>query len=58
MATKSFLKQITIKDKKSCEALVNAMESAANKKYQILDAPKPTWANSEEIKKMSFVRNR
>lgn len=32
MATKSFLKDITIKSKKSCEALVNALENAEGKK--------------------------
>ena len=56
MATKSFLKQITIKDRKSCEALVNALESAVNKKYAQIDVPKPAWATAEDIKKMSFAR--
>ena len=55
MATKSFLKQITIKDRKSCEALVNAMESAANKKYSFDETPKPTWATSDDIKTMTFA---
>lgn len=32
MATKSFLKEIVIKDKKSAESFINALENAANKK--------------------------
>ena len=56
MATKSFLKQITIKDRKSCEALVNALESAVNKTSVQTDVPTPTWANAEDIKKMTFAR--
>ena len=56
MATKSFLKQITIKDRKSCEALVNALESAVNKKSVQTEEPKPTRANAENIKKMTSAR--
>lgn len=32
MATKSFLKEIIIKDKKSAESFINALENAENKK--------------------------
>ncbi len=32
MATKSFLKEIIIKDKKSAENFINALENAENKK--------------------------
>ena len=32
MATKTFLKNITIKDKKSAEKFINALENAENKK--------------------------
>lgn len=32
MATKTFLKNITIKDKKSAERFINALENAENKK--------------------------
>lgn len=32
MATKSFLKEIVIKDKKSAESFINALENAENKK--------------------------
>ena len=32
MATKSFLKEITIKDKKSAESFISALENAENKK--------------------------
>lgn len=32
MATKSFLKEIVIKNKKSAESFINALENAENKK--------------------------
>ena len=32
MATKSFLKEIVIKDKKATESFINALENAENKK--------------------------
>lgn len=55
MATKSILKQITIKDKKSCEMLANALDHAANKKSKAVDAPKPIVAEPEEIREMKFA---
>lgn len=55
MATKSILKQITIKDKKSCEMLANALDHAANKTGKTVDAPKPIVADSEDVKKMKFA---
>lgn len=55
MATKSFLKQITIKDKKSCEMLVNALDHAANKTSKEVAAPKPLIAGWEDIQKMKFA---
>lgn len=54
MATKSILKQITIRDKKSCEALVSALEKASNKKSHRVEAPAPIYLNQEEIKKLKF----
>lgn len=55
MATKSILKQITIKDRKNCEMLVNALDHATNKKSRVVDAPKPIAAEPEDIKKMKFA---
>ncbi len=55
MATKSILKQITIKDKKSCEMLANALDHAAKKTGKTVDAPKPIVADSEDVKKMKFA---
>lgn len=36
MATKSILKNIVIKDKKSCRSLINALENAKGKKEKKL----------------------
>ena len=55
MATKSILKQITIKDKKSCEMLANALDHAANKTGKTVDAPKTIVADSEDVKKNNAV---
>ena len=55
MATKSILKQVTIKDKKSCEKLANALDYASNKKSKTVAAPKPRIANPDDIKKMKFA---
>ncbi|MCI8392679.1 MAG: hypothetical protein HFJ23_02205 [Clostridia bacterium] len=37
MATKSFLKNIVIKDKKSANAFIDALENAENKKSKIVE---------------------
>lgn len=55
MATKSILKQVTIKDKKSCEKLANALDYAPNKKSKVVVAPKARTASQEDIKKMKFA---
>ena len=55
MATKSILKQITIKNRKNCEMLANALDHAANKASKPVDAPKPIVAEPEDIKKMKFA---
>ena len=55
MATKSILKQVTIKDKESCEKLANALDYAHNKKSKLVAAPKPRTADPEDIKKMKFA---
>lgn len=52
MATKSFLKDITIKNRKSCEALVNALENAEGKKgKEVVACCKVRIASPEDIKK-------
>lgn len=56
MPTKSFFQQVIIKDSQSCEALVNALEDAVDKKSSQIAVPKPTWAKAEDIEKMSFAR--
>ena len=56
MPTKSFFKQVIIKNSQCCEALVNALEDAVDKKSSQTAIPKPTWAKAEDIKKMIFAR--
>lgn len=52
MATKSFLKDITIKNRKSCEALVNALEHAEGKKSKdVVACCKVRIASPKDIKK-------
>lgn len=56
MATKSILKSIVIKDKKSSSALVNALESAKGKKAnEVVFSRTVRTADDEMIKKM-FVK--
>lgn len=53
MATKSILKSIVIKDKKSCSELVNALESAKGKKAnEVVFSRTVRMADDEMIKKM------
>ncbi len=53
MATKSILKSIVIKDKKSSTALVNALESAKGKKANDVTFSRTVrTADDEMIKKM------
>lgn len=56
MPTKSFFQQVIIKDSQSCEALLNALEDAVDKKSSQIAVPKLTWAKAEDIEKMSFAR--
>lgn len=53
VATKSVLKSVHIKDKKSAVRLVNAMEHAEGKRSQIVTHSRPfSDASREEIRKM------
>ena len=54
MATKSFLKEIVIKDKKRAYAFLSALENAENKgrKKVDIDVPVNTITDKEKIKKM------
>ncbi len=53
MATKSILKDINIKDKKTVAALVNALEHASGKKAQDVKRERSySEASRAEIKKM------
>lgn len=54
MATKSFLKNIVIKDKKSAEKFINALEKAENKasKEVIIDKRVEEITDSEQIRKI------
>lgn len=56
MATKSILKQVTIRNKKQCEMLVNALEHAVNKASMSVAVNKPLYANKDDIAKMVFAR--
>ena len=51
MATKSFLKNITIKNKRECNNLVKALENAANKHQ-----PKITFSKSYSVATREDVR--
>lgn len=51
MATKSFLKNITIKNKSECNNLVKALENAANKHQ-----PKITFSKSYSVATREDVR--
>lgn len=52
MATKSILKNVTIKGKKNCAMFANALENAYKKSSKEVVAPKPHIASSDDIKKM------
>lgn len=54
MATKSFLKEIVIKDKKSAENFISALENAENKKAKKVKINKVTEnvTDSEKIKEI------
>ena len=54
MATKSFLKNITIKSKASASAFIKALEHAEGKKRKVVDVDKgiETVKDSEKIRKI------
>lgn len=54
MATKSFLKNITIKDKKSTENFIAALENASNKKAKkvVIDKRVEDITDKEQIRKI------
>lgn len=54
MATKSFLKNIVIKDRKSAEKFINALERAENKKAKQVKIDKmvENITDSEQIRKI------
>lgn len=54
MATKSFLKNIVIKDKKSAERFINALERAENKKAKQvkIDRMVENITDGEQIRKI------
>ena len=52
MATKSILKNVTIKGKKNCAMLASALENASKKSSKEVVAPKPHIASSDDIRKM------
>ncbi len=54
MATKSILKNVTIKGKKNCLMFANALENASRKVGKEVIVPKAHMANSDDIKKMVF----
>ena len=54
MATKSILKSIVIKDKKSGSALVNALESAKGKKSQKVEFSSAVRSADDELIKKMF----
>lgn len=51
MATKSFLKNVTIKTKKQCQLLADALENAKNKKAKLVVLTcKSRTATTEDIR--------
>ena len=54
MATKSILKNVTIKGKKNCVMFANALENAAKKSSKEVEVPKAYIATSDDIRKMFF----
>lgn len=59
MATKTFLKSIVIKDKKSAEKFINALENAENKKAKEVKIDKMVKeiSDSETIRKI-FIKKK
>ena len=58
MATKSILKTVHIKERKSASALVNALENAKGKSAQKVEFKRmPSDASRDEIREMFGARN-
>lgn len=58
MATKSILKNITVKKPKTSRSLINALENAKNKGCQDVQLSKPVRIASSEDIKMIFGSNK
>lgn len=56
MATKSILKNVTIRSNKSANMLVNALERAEKVPVKEITAPKATVASVDDIKKMFGIK--
>ncbi len=56
MATKSILKNITIKRNSSCKALVKALENASGKRAKKVSVTSAHIATVEEIRKMFDIK--
>ncbi|MCD8359929.1 MAG: hypothetical protein LUC29_03650 [Acidaminococcaceae bacterium] len=52
MATKSIVKEVTIRNKKSCEMFVNALEHSATKGAKEVNAANAVVASVEDVKEM------
>lgn len=56
MATKSILKNVTIRDNHSAQRLVNALEFAQSKKCKEVNVPKVDVASVDDVKKMFGIQ--
>lgn len=56
MATKSILRNITIRDNHSTQRLVNALEFAQSKKCKEVNVPKADVASVDDVKKMFGIK--
>lgn len=56
MATKSILKNVTIRDNHSAKRLVTALEFAQNKHGKVLNVPKAEIASVDDVKKMLGIK--
>lgn len=56
MATKSILKNVTIRDNRSAQRLVNALEFAQTKNCKEIDVPKAEIASVDDVKKMLGIQ--
>lgn len=56
MATKSILKNVTIRDNSSARRLVNALEGAQNKMDKEIDVTKAEVSSVDDVKKMFYIK--